>query len=314
MSKLDLLKAAFNKSSNNSNEPREPNNYFNFWNMQTDETATVRFVPDKNPDNPYQFMVEKHMHELTINGQKRRVPCLKMYGDECPICKVSSGYYKEGDKVNGLKYYRKKSYIAQALIIKDPLPADPITKKNSEGELRYLSITSQIFKVIQEAFESGDLDDVPYKFKGGYNFIIKKTVQGEDKANYIVGTKFQAKQSDLTDDQIELIEDKMVDLQTLLPQKPAIEKVEAMLQAALTGQDYTDETRGNSSAAPRLEKKQNLAQQLASSMEEDDEPPFTTPSATTQTSQPSAVADDEGDDDADEMIRRIRARRAARGE
>lgn len=312
MSKLDLLKAAFTKSSNNSNESREPSNYFNFWNMQVDETATVRFLPDKNPDNPFQFMVEKHMHELTINGQKRRVPCLKMYGDECPVCKVSSGYYKEGDKVNGLKYYRKKSYIAQALIIKDPLPADPITKKNSEGEVRFLSITSQIFKVIQEAFESGDLDDVPYKFIGGYNFIIKKTVQGDGKANYIVGTKFQAKQSDLTEDQIDLVEEKMVDLQTLLPQKPALEKVEAMLQAALTGQDYEDDS-AKANSAPRSEKKQNLAQQLASAMD-DDEPPFEVATKTPVNTNTPAQEDDDGDDEADEMIRRIRARRAARGE
>ena len=59
--------------------------------------------------------------------------------------------------------------------------------------------------------------------------------------------------------------------------------------------------------------KQNLAQQLASAMD-DDEPPFEVATKTPVNTNTPAQEDDDGDDEADEMIRRIRARRAARGE
>lgn len=311
MSKLDDLKAAFKSTSSNNrnNEPREPSNYYNFWNMEFDDSTTVRFLPDKDSENPLRFMLEKHMHELTINGQKRRVPCLKMYHDECPICKVSAGFYKEGNKEEGLKYYRKKSYVAQALVLKDPLPADPATGETNEGKVRFLTITPQIFKVIQEAFESGDLDERPFEYKGGYNFIIKRTKQGDGKANYIVGTKFQAKQSDLTADQIEFVEENIVELKSLLPAKPTVEKVEAMLQAALNGGEYVDPSKSNSKPASST---QNLAQQLASSMNNSDDEDMDDVPASTAKTQSVPAASDDGEEEADDIIRRIRERRANR--
>lgn len=312
MSKLDQLKAAFKNSNKRENASETPNNYYNFWDMDFEKTAIVRFVPDKNPDNPMQFMVEKHVHELQINGQKRKVPCLKQYGDDCPICKVSAQYYKDGDKENGLKYYRKKSYVAQALIIQDPIPVSDQKKAVYDGELRYLSITSQIFKVIQDAFESGDLDKEPYAFNGGYNFVIKKTQQG-DKANYVVGTKFQARPSNLTEEQIEFVEEHSVDLKSLLPQKPVLEKVEAMLQAALTGQQYT-ETRASSSN----DKDPTIAEQLASAMnvaavDKEDSVPFNTDdnSVVAKAVDKSETVDAE-EEEADALIRKIRERRNAR--
>ena len=69
------------------------------------------------------------MHNLEINGDRKSVPCLSMYGEDCPICAVSSAYYKAEDKENGKKYWKKKQHIAQALIVEDPLPADEATQE-----------------------------------------------------------------------------------------------------------------------------------------------------------------------------------------
>lgn len=243
---IEQLREAY-KTPENTNS--RPNNYYPFWQANTGEQAIVRFLPDLDPDNPLGFMVEKLMHHLTINGEDKKVPCLKMYGEDCPICNVSRAYYKdEGkDSVNGKKYWRKKQHIAQALIVEDPLPADKETNETHEGKVRFLNLGWQLFGVIKEAFESGDLDEVPYAYKGGCNFIIKATPQG-DYDTYAIASKFARKSSDLTDEQIAFVQDHLVDLKTLLPAHPGLEKVEAMLEASLTGNTYTEDDSSSSSS------------------------------------------------------------------
>jgi len=238
--KLAKMKALFGAQDSNNNENR-PSNYYRFWKMDFEQSATIRLLPDANENNEMEFTVEKFMHNLEINGEFRSVPCLKMYGEECPICAVSSAFYKEEgkDSVNGKKYWRKKQNIMQALVIEDPLAPNAETGENSEGKICYINAGFQLFSVIKEALTGGDLEAVPWDMREGYDFIIKKTKQGEN-AKYDLGSKFVRRQSSLTDDEIAHVEEEGIDLATLIPGKPAIEKVEAMLNAALTGEHYED--------------------------------------------------------------------------
>ncbi len=273
---LDQLQAAFKKNENEGNNL--PNNYYPFWRMNDGESATVRFLPDANKDNPFGFMVEKLMHTLQINGENKSIPCLKMYDDEdCPICKVSSEYYKKDDKTNGKKYWRKKQYITQALIVEDPLPADDTTNETHEGKVRYLTLGYQIYNVIKEAFESGELDEVPFAYNGGCDFIIKKSKQG-DYSTYAVGSRFARKSTDLAEDQLAIVEDNLGDLSDLLPKHPGADKVQGMLEAALTG--------GAVESAPAA-----------------------APAAVTETATTEETSE-AGSDEADKILEQIRARRA----
>ena len=226
---LDQLRAAF--AQQDSNGDSRPNNYYPFWNIPEGSQAVIRFLPDKNEENRLGFLVEKRMHTLSINGEDKSIPCLTTYGEECPICKVSSSYYKKEDKVNGKKYWRKKQHLAQAIVVDDPLPVDETTGENHEGKVRFVALGYQLYNIIKEAFESGELDEIPFAFKGGTDFIIKKSKQGE-YATYALGSKFARKSRDLTDDEVALAEEHMVDLSTLLPQQPDLAKVEEMLAAA----------------------------------------------------------------------------------
>jgi len=94
-----------------------------FWNIADGESVTIRFIPDANNENPMGFLLEKKMHKLEINGQRRSIPCLKMYDKDadCPICALSQEHYKAGDKITGKKYYRNLQHIARAVIVKDPI-------------------------------------------------------------------------------------------------------------------------------------------------------------------------------------------------
>lgn len=293
---IDQLKAAFGQTDKKEGGSSRPSNYYPFWKMNDGQQAVVRFLPDKDPENSLGFLVEKRTHVLSINGENKTVPCPTMYDEECPICKLSSEYYSKEDKVNGKKYWRKKQHIAQAIIVEDPLPVDDDTGENHEGQVRFIALGYQLFNIIKDAFESGELDEVPFAYEGGTDFIIKKSKQGE-YSTYALGSKFARKSRDLDDDEIANAQEHMVELKTMLPEMLPDEKLNSMLLAA-TGQatsyDDSDSDSGTSS--------------IAAAVAESKPAPAATPAAET------ASSDDDGDDEADKLLAAIRSRRAKKAE
>lgn len=296
---LDQLRSAFKQNNSNEGNSNLPNNYFPFFRMNIDEEAVVRFLPDANPENEMGFLVEKVMHNLHINGERKNVPCLSMFGEDCPICKVSQQFYKNNDEENGKKYWKKRQYIAQVLVRKDPLPANDAGETH-EGKVRFVNLGFQIFSVIKETFESGELDEVPYAFEGGTDFVIKKSQQGQ-YPTYSVGSRFSRRSTDLTEDEKAYVEEQMVDLSTLLPKHPGRERVESMLEAALYG-GTVDDQGSSSTPAPTVEAQQ--AQQTQQTSEP-------SPSQTAEPAPANDTSGDEGeaDDEANEILAQIRARR-----
>lgn len=311
MKTLDALKQAFRNTSQSSSRS---SNYYPFHQMSVDSTAVIRFLPDKSETNQLQFLVEKITHALDINGNRTVTPCLSMYDEPCIICETSQKFYKANNKIEGKKYWKQRQHIGQILVIKDPLSADPETGENHEGKVRIIGLGFQLFGIIKNAFESGDFDEVPFAYKGGYNFNIKKTQQG-DYPNYTLGSNFARKQSDLDDDTIAIIEQEIVDLSTLLPKHPGVEKTEALLNAALTGEEYHDSSDSNDSTAafrkamnsvgskPADEQEEEPA--LPESEEEDIPPVVSTKPKTT----PQAVSEPEEDTSTDDILAKIRSRR-----
>ena len=81
--RLAALSSFFAEKTNPKAKSSSPiwKKFYAFWKMQPGETATVRFLPDRDADNnPYKFLVENLTHDLVINGQKKKVLCLTMYG------------------------------------------------------------------------------------------------------------------------------------------------------------------------------------------------------------------------------------------
>lgn len=236
---IDQLLAAFTKKDTTESTP---NNFYPFWNMKEGEHCVIRFLPDKNEENPLGLTLETHVHILEINGAYKQVPCLnKMFKEDCPICNVSSAYYAdEGkDSINGKKYWAKKEHIFQALIIEDPLDPNPETGENDEGKVKLLKFKFQLYNAFKEGLSSGELEAMPTLYKGGCNFIIKKSMVG-GYAKYDVGSNFARRSTDLTEEQIAVAEQHRVDLSTVLPKKPTFETVSSMLEASLTGNAYVD--------------------------------------------------------------------------
>ncbi len=301
-----------NRESNSSG-------YYPFTKMDFDKEAIVRFIPDANPTNPYGFMVEKRTHNLTINGKEVNVPCLKMYNPKaaCPICELSQQFYKkEGkDSENGRKYYVKRSYIARALVVSDPLPVEQ-GKESNEGKIKVVNMTKQVSDKILSALNSSTdpLPEMPDDFDNGFNFIIRKRKQGDGHAHYndsgfarsSTPTPAAAREQDL------------VDLRTLLPKEPTFEKVEAMLKSDLTGEAYDDgsfaykrqQTGGADAMTALLNRKLNETQQAAS--ESAPTPPAKSSTVEdTPASSANPVPEAASEDD-DPLLRQIKERAAKR--
>lgn len=233
---IEQLNTAFKKHSEKQN--KMDNNYYPFWNINEGEQVIVRFLPDADKENPLGFLCEKISHKLLIDGQQKTIPCLWMYDQQqCPICTLSMSFYKKNDKVNGLKYWKKKQYLSQVLIIQDPLPPNNVTNETRVGKVNLLSMGKQIFDVIKSTFESGELDIAPFEYVGGCNFLIQKTKQGE-YFNYASSSRFVRNTSNLTDEQIEYVTSEIKPLKSLIPQDPGFDFVNNQLQMHLSSIQY----------------------------------------------------------------------------
>ena len=226
---LEALKASFTQKTGGGDPSWKL--FYPFWKMEEGSTAVVRFLPDLDEENSLGFLVENLNHELVVNGEKKKVPCLSMYGESCPICELSRKYYDEENEAMGKKYYKKRGYIGQVIVIESPIEHD------QSQLVKLIEFGPKIFKIIQAAFQSGDLEEAPFELKGGYNFRIKKTKSGQ-YADY--GTSsFAPKQTDLDDSIIERID--LYDLKTFRTKQMDRATLEAMLIADQTGKAFKAE-------------------------------------------------------------------------
>lgn len=239
--KLEALKSAFEKKTSGTGGDQSWKLFYPFWKMPDDSQAVVRFLPDLDADNNLGFLVENLQHELVVNGQKKKVPCLAMHGEHCPICELSRKYYDEKNEDMGKKYYRKKEYIGQCIVIESPIEHD-------QAQLvKLIAFGPAVFKQIQAAFQSGDLEEAPYEFKGGYNFRIKKTKSGQ-YASYTTSS-FAPKQTDLDDEIIEQLN--LFNLADYRGKKMDLATVEALLVADQTGQSFSESADEGDAPAPQ---------------------------------------------------------------
>lgn len=224
------LAAAFSKKTNESSGNQNWKLFFPFWKAPVDSVTTIRFLPDADADNHLGFLVENLTHELYVNGKKETVGCLKMYGEECPICELSAKFYNKTDpeynEELGKKFYRKKSYIGQVLVLESQVEHD------HNQLVKLIEFGPQIFKQIHAGFISGDMDAAPYELKDGYNFRIRKTQTGGGQNSYST-SNFAPKQTPVADDVIAQLN--LYKLSDYRAAKTSREALEAMLLAAASG-------------------------------------------------------------------------------
>jgi hypothetical protein len=274
--RLNALASAFVNKNNSAGGNQTPvwKKFYQFWKMPDNTTAVIRFLPDRDEDsNPLKFLVENLTHQLVVNGQKKTVPCLSMYGEACPICEHSQKLYAENNEEMGKKYYKKRSYIGQVLVTESPFEYQD-EKDENPGIVKLIDFGPKIFKCIQTAFQSGDLEEAPYEYRGGYNFRIKKTKAGQ-WSDY--GTSsFAPKQTDLDEEVIDAVKAELHSLSEYREKYVTRAALEAMLLADQTGaamnesQDSSDAPAKSESNGANAEKAETASSTSSEAAASDD--------------------------------------------
>jgi hypothetical protein len=254
MSLADIrAKLAAQDTRGQATKNRTPNDQalYPFWNIKSGESAQVRFLPDADPSNSF-FWVEKAVINLTFNGVKGtsdtktytvKVPCMEMYGENCPIIQEVRTWYKDESLTQTAnKYWKKRTYLFQGFVKQNPISDD----QSPENPIRRFVITSQVFTVIKAALTNPEIEELPTDYQRGLNFNIAKTTKGE-YADYSTSA-FARRESALTEAELAAIEQYgLFNLKDFLPKKPSeaeLRIIKEMFEASVDGRPYDAEKWG----------------------------------------------------------------------
>jgi hypothetical protein len=221
------------------------------WNMSEGSEATLRFLPDGDTNNTF-FWAERAMIKLPFAGVKGdtasrpvivQVPCVEMWGDTCPILSEVRGWFKDKSLEDmGRKYWKKRSYIFQGFVAKDPINED----STPENPIRRFIIGPQIFQIIKSALMDPELNELPTDYAHGVDFRIAKTSKG-GYADYST-SKWSRNERPLSDEEKAAIDAHgLFNLSDFLPKKPGeveLKVMKEMFEASVDGEAYDMERFG----------------------------------------------------------------------
>lgn len=293
------------------------NAVYPFWNLKEGQEAVIRFLPDGDSSNTF-FWVERAMIKLPFTGVKGdtdnrpvqvQVPCMEMWNETCPILTEVRGWFKDKSLEDmGRKYWKKRSYLFQGLVIDDPIKEDNVP----ENPIRRLIIGPQIYQIVRSALLDPEMEDLPTDYVRGVDFRIGKTSKG-GYADYST-SKWSRRERALSDADVKAINQYgLFNLKDYLPKKPTdveLKVIKEMFEASVDGEAFNMDKWGQyyrpsgMSAAtgdPNVRAPKN----------DDDEVPFdTTPEKETVTTKPQAEPKAGGDSKAQDILSMIRARQS----
>jgi hypothetical protein len=245
------IAAQENKQQKGASGAQSDNSIYPHWNMDEGTTATIRFLPDANSSNTF-FWVERQIIKLPFNGVKGdpnvkqtvvQVPCVEMYGDNCPILAEVRPWYKdESLKEMANKYWKKRSYLFQGFVRQNPIGDD----KTPANPIRRFIISPQIFTIIKSSLMDPEMEELPTDYLRGLDFNVKKTSKG-GYADYST-SNWARKESPLTEAEQAAIEAHgLHNLADFLPKKPGeaeLRVIKEMFEASVEGQPFDNERWG----------------------------------------------------------------------
>ena len=245
------LAAQENKNQSGGARPQSDNAIYPHWNISEGATATIRLLPDADNTNDF-FWVERQIIKLPFNGIKGQpdakqvvvqVPCVEMYGDNCPVLAEVRPWYKD-DTLKDLasKYWKKRSYLYQGFVRANPLGDD----QTPTNPIRRFIISPQIQTVIKSSLMDPELEELPTDYNRGLDFNMKKTAKG-GYADYST-SNWARKESPLTEAELAAIEAHgLFNLSDFLPKKPSeaeLRIIKEMFEASVDGRPYDNDKWG----------------------------------------------------------------------
>lgn len=322
MASLEEIRAKLREQEQRSsgNSGGGDNGIYPFWNLKEGQEAVVRFLPDGDADNTF-FWVERAMIKLPFQGIKGetenrnvqvQVPCVEMYGDSCPILAEVRPWYKDNSlKELANKYWKKRSYLFQGLVVEDPIKEETVP----ENPIRRFIIGPQIFQIVRAALLDPEIEDLPTDYVHGLDFRIAKTSKG-GYADYST-SKWARRERSLSDQDVKSINQVgLFKLKDFLPKKPTdveLKVIKEMFEASVDGEAFDMERWGqyyrpSGMNAATGDPVARTATTTTST--EDDDVPFETDNEVknSSVSAPKTENKSSGDSKAQDILSMIRAR------
>ena len=222
------------------------------WNIAEGDTTVLRFLPDADSNNTF-FWIERSLIKLPfagVVGQAEskpvtvQVPCMEMWNESCPILAEVRTWFRDKNLEDmGRKYWKKRSYLFQGFVRKDPLNED----NAPENPVRRFVISPQLFALIKSALMDPELENLPTDYSSGLDFQVIKTSKG-GYADYST-SKWSRKESALTQAEHDAIEKfGLFNLADFLPKKPndvELRVMKEMFEASVDGQPFDMALWGN---------------------------------------------------------------------
>jgi hypothetical protein len=246
MATLAEIRAKLQASSQqNTGSGGGDNAIFAHWNIAEGQTATIRFLPDADPNNTF-FWIERNMIRLPFAGVKGdtnskpvtvQVPCMEMWGESCPILTEVRPWFKDKNlEEMGRKYWKKKSYLFQGFVVDSKLQEDKVP----ENPIRRFIMSSQIFNIVKNALMDSEIEELPTDYVRGLDFKIAKTSKG-GYADYTTSNWSRRERAISEAEKAAVDQYGLFDLKTFLPKKPTdveLKIIKEMFEASVDGEAF----------------------------------------------------------------------------
>jgi len=240
-----------NSAQSNSTNFGGDNAIYPHWNIAEGTNATVRFLPDGDPNNTF-FWIERAMIKLPFAGVKGetnskpvtvQVPCMEMWNETCPILTEVRPWFKDKSLEDmGRKYWKKKSYLFQGFVVDSKLQED----KTPENPIRRFIIGSQIFNIVKNALMDSEIEELPTDYVRGLDFKITKTSKG-GYADYSTSNWGRRERALSTEENAAIEQFGLFKLSDFLPKKPTdveLKVIKEMFEASVDGEAFDMERWG----------------------------------------------------------------------
>jgi hypothetical protein len=251
-SKLERLRALLREEADKKNGIKSSsgggdNASYPFWDIPENTSATLRFLPDADDNNPW-FWVERQVITLSFEGVVGgdyptsnqvtvKVPCVDMFHDVCPIIAETKPWWKDDAKKElARKYYKKRSYIASGFVASSPFEEASVP----ENPIRRFILGSSLLEKIKAGLADPDMENHPTDYLNGCDFRIRKTKK-QDYNNYDT-SEWARRSRALTEmEHIAINQFGLFDLKDFLGTRPdadGIAMIKAMFHASLRDEPF----------------------------------------------------------------------------
>lgn len=255
---LDAIKAKLRESQNKGGNREQgqrstgDNASFPFWNIPVGSTATIRFLPDADPDNIL-FWRERQIIKLPFQGVvggeyptskqvEVQVPCIDMFGMNCPIIAHIRPWWKEPGKEDLARtYYKKRSFIFQGFVVNSSLE-----ETAPENPIRRFVLNKSIYDIVEKSLMDPEFEDAPTDYANGVDFKINKTQQGQ-YASYTTSNWARRPRSLSESELIAIEQHGLFNLKDYLGRVPDQDEIDAIVQMfhdSLDGKPFDAESFG----------------------------------------------------------------------